>query len=89
MSKYGSGAGQDDGRPHELRLTLTMDLDTHAVQIGGDPMPMSVAQMMLHEALEQLNIQRRAAAAAELRSRMMAEVQNAALRVELAKGGLQ
>jgi hypothetical protein len=89
MCNNGNGAGPDDGRPHELRLTLTMDMDTHAVQVGGDPMPMSLAQMMLHEALEQLNIQRRAAAAAELRSRMMAEVQNAALRVELAKGGLQ
>jgi hypothetical protein len=89
MSNYSNDVGRNDGRPHELRLTLTMDLDTHAVQIGGDEMPINIAQMMLHEALEQLNIQRRAAAAAELRSRMMAEVQNAALRVELAKGGLQ
>lgn len=63
--------GNGDGRPAtKLTLTLTYDVESFQVSIGGDQIPLSLAQMMLDEAGRGLEQQRRIAAAAALRDQM-------------------
>lgn len=52
----------DNGAHLEARhsvLTLTYDHQTHQVVIGGSPLPMSLGQMILSEAMRLLEEQRR------------------------------
>jgi hypothetical protein len=60
-SEPGNGNGVDKAR--EVVLTLTYNLDTCQVAIGGDPIPVALGQMMLDEAGRQLEQLRRVAAA--------------------------
>jgi hypothetical protein len=63
-SEPGATNGQDKAR--EVVLTLTYNLDTFQVTIGGDPIPVALGQMMLDEAGRQLEQMRRLGAAHEL-----------------------
>ncbi len=49
-----------------LRLELTLDLTSFQVSIGGEAMPLSLAQMICDEALRLLAEQRKMAAAQQL-----------------------
>jgi hypothetical protein len=86
MSEHKSNGQQQ--QPVPLRLVLTYDPATYMVTIGGDPLPIALAQAMLHEAQEQLSIQRRTAAAMETRQRLAEQIEGERLRAELSKGGL-
>lgn len=75
-------------QPIGLRLVLTYDPATYQVTLGGDPVPLALAQMMLAEVQEQLSIQRRTAAAMETRQRLAEQVEGERIRQSLSKGGL-
>jgi hypothetical protein len=51
---------------HQTMIVLKLDLETFQVALGGDVMPISLAQMMCEEALRVLGEQRRLAAAKQL-----------------------
>jgi hypothetical protein len=68
MDNNGHGAVQTG----KIVLALEYDLVTHQVTTGGDPMQVSLAQMICDEALRVLGEQRRIAAVVQLQ-RQMAE----------------
>jgi hypothetical protein len=63
MSDENTGNGNGADKPREAVLTLTYNLDTCQVAIGGDAIPVALGQMMLDEAQRQLEQMRRIAAA--------------------------
>lgn len=65
-------------------LALVYDTGTHQVSIGGDTMPICLAQMILDEALRQLEITRRQQAAIALQQQLQ---ENARVVSILGRGG--
>lgn len=70
MTKPDENGSASPGASATLRLELVMDLATFQVSIGGEVMPISLAQMMCGEALRILDEQRRLAAATQLGKRI-------------------
>lgn len=85
MSENG-GNGNGTDKPREAVLTLTYNLDTCQVAIGGDPIPVALGQMMLDEAQRQLEQMRRLAAAQGLAA-AAAETRRVQDLVSRARGG--
>jgi ATP-dependent protease HslVU (ClpYQ) peptidase subunit len=85
MSENGSN-GEGAEKPREVVLTLTYNLDTCQVAIGGDPIHVALGQMMLDEAQRQLEQVRRLAAAQGLAA-AAAETRRVQDLVSRARGG--
>jgi hypothetical protein len=79
LTKPDENGSHSPGDSASLRLELVMDLATFQVSIGGEQMPISLAQMICGEALRLLDEQRRLAAATQLGQR----IQDAARTKEL------
>ena len=67
-------------------LVLTYDHETHQVLISGDPLPVSLGQMMLDEAARVLDELRRHASVQKLREQLTQQ-QRAAQILEMTRGG--
>jgi hypothetical protein len=81
------GNGNGHGAPAKaLTLTLTYDPATFQVLIGGDALPLNLAQMMLDEAGRQLEQQRRLAAALDARRQAAEQLQTQAILSNLRPG---
>lgn len=70
-------ATNGNGKARTITLALILDLETHQVGIGGEPMPLSLAQMICDEGARVLAEQRRIAVAQAMQQQM-AEAQRTA-----------
>lgn len=70
----------------KLQLVLEYDLVSFQVTIGGQPMPLSLAQMICGEGARLLEEQRRVVAAKLLRQSIVEEQHNAAIAAALRNG---
>jgi hypothetical protein len=66
-------------------LTFTLDLTTYQVAIGGQSLPISLAQMIAGEGMRILEEQRRVAAAMMLREQLAEQAANEAVATALRK----
>lgn len=72
------------GRSYTLALSYSEE--THQVSIGGDPMPLSLAQMLCNEGLRVLEEQRRIAAARMVRDTLEREAGDRNLAAKIVSG---
>ena len=79
----GNGKGNGVTRHPVVVLSFTLDLETYQVSIGGQPMPVSLAQMIAGEGMRVLEEQRRAAAAMILRQQLAEQATNEAVAAAL------
>jgi len=83
----GTGNGERGIEHHPVALlTLTLDLTTHQVAIGGQSLPLSLAQMIVGEGMRLLEEQRRMAAAQMLRQQLVEQVENDRIAAALRSG---
>lgn len=66
MTKPDENGAASPGASASVHMELVMDLTTFQVSIGGESMPISLAQMICEEALRILGETRRLAAAKQL-----------------------
>lgn len=66
-------------------LSFTLDLTTWQVAIGGQPMPLSIAQMIADEGMRVLAEQRKVGAALALRQQLAEQAENEAVAAALRK----
>jgi hypothetical protein len=85
ISSTGDNAGNGNGVTHSpvAVLTFTLDLTTHQVAIGGQPMPLTLAMMIAGEGMRILEEQRRVAAAMVLRQQLADQAANKAVAAAL------